>query len=118
MVKAAFSKTWNKSTQRRKQRKYRHNAPLHVKQKMLHIHLSADLRKKYGMRNVQIKKGDKVKVLRGKYTKKEAKVDRVNLKQEKVYLQGIEYIKREGAKLLVPFNPTNLMIVELNLDDL
>ena len=117
MVKNSFSKTWKKSTQPRKQRKYRYNAPLHIKQKTVHVHLSPDLRKKYGFRNVQIKKGDKIKVLRGKFAKKEGKVERVSLKQEKVYVTGIEVIKKEGTKLPVPLTPSNLMIIDLDLSD-
>ncbi|MBU0460164.1 MAG: 50S ribosomal protein L24 [Nanoarchaeota archaeon] len=117
MVKTSFVKSWNRSVQPRKQRKYRYNAPLHLKQKMLHVHLSPELRKKYGLRRVQVKKGDKVKVLRGQFKKREGKVEKVNLKQEKVFVTGIELIKKEGAKLTVPLNPTNLMITELNLND-
>jgi len=117
MVKASFSTTWTKSIQPRKQRKYRYNAPLHLKQKMVHVHLSPELRKKHGMRNVQIRKGDKVKILRGKFSKKEGKVERVALKNEKVYITGMEAIKREGAKVPVAFTPSNLMIIELDLSD-
>jgi large subunit ribosomal protein L24 len=117
MVKTSFAKTWNKSTQPRKQRKYRYNAPLHVKQKMVHVHLSTELRKKYNFRNVQLKAGDKIKVLRGKFAKKEGKVDKISLKNEKVYVAGIETIKKEGTKLPIALNPTNLMIIELDLSD-
>ncbi len=117
MVKNSFASTWKSSIQPRKQRKYRFNAPLHLKQKFLHIHLSADLRKKYGLRNVQISKGDKVRIMRGKFAKKEGKVERVSLKYEKVYLTGIEIIKKEGTKLPVPLTPSNLMIIDLNLGD-
>ena len=56
-----FSTTWNASKQPRKQRKYRYNAPLHTKQKFLQVHLSPELRKKYSLRNILVKKGDKVK---------------------------------------------------------
>jgi len=117
MVKASFSTTWTKSIQPRKQRKYRFNAPLHLKQKMVHVHLSPELRKKHEMRNVQIRKGDKVRVMRGKFSKKEGKVERVALKNEKVYITGMEAIKREGAKVPVAFTPSNLMIIELDLSD-
>ena len=117
MVKTSFTKSWKSSTQPRKQRKYRHNANLHNRQKMLHVHLSSELKKKYGFRNVQIKKGDKVKILRGQHKKKEGKVERVSLKQEHVYVTGVELIKKEGTKMNVPLSPSNLMITELNLDD-
>jgi len=112
-----FSKTWKKSTQARKQHKFKHNAPLHVRQKMMHVHLSPDLRKSYGFRNLQVRKGDKIKVLSGHFKKKEGAVERVDLKSEKVYVSGIDYIKKDGTKVPLALHPSNLMIVELNLGD-
>jgi len=113
----AFTTSWNRSTQVRKQRKYRHNAPLHIKQKFLSVHLSSDLRKKYGQRNIQVKKGDKVKVMRGQSSNKEGKVDKVDLKKEKVFIIGMEIVKKDGSKIPISFTPSNLMIVELELSD-
>ena len=113
----AFVKTWNKSTQPRKQRKYRYKAPLHIKQKFVKSLLSVDLRKKHGKRNTQLHVGDKVKVMRGSFAKKEGKVEKVELKREKVFVTGIEKIKKNGSKFLVSLAPSNLMITELNLKD-
>ncbi|MBT4651323.1 50S ribosomal protein L24 [Candidatus Woesearchaeota archaeon] len=112
-----FSTTWNASKQPRKQRKYRYNAPLHTKQKFLQVHLSPELRKKYSLRNILVKKGDKIKVLRGQFKKQEGKVEKVSLKYERVFVTGLEKIKKDGTKIPVAFNPSNLMILELNLDD-
>jgi len=117
MVNTNFSTSWTKSTQIRKQRKYRFNAPLHVKQKFMRVHLSKELRSKHGKRAVQIRKGDTAKVLRGSYKGKEAKVDRVNIKQGQIYLTGIEKNKKDGSKLAVAFTPSNLMITILLLQD-
>jgi large subunit ribosomal protein L24 len=117
MTKTSFSTSWKRSIMPGKQRKYRYNAPLHVKQKFIHTHLSPELRKKHGLRNVQIKTGDKVRVLRGQNRKKEGKVERVNLKLERVYITGLEYVKKEGGKVVIPFVASNLMIIELNLSD-
>ena len=117
MTKVSFSTTWKSSTQPRKQRKYRYNSPLHVKQKLVHTTLSKDLRKKHGLRNTQVKTGDKVKILRGKFKGKEGKVERVSLKYEKVFVTGIENVKKDGNKVMVPLVPSNLMIVDLKLDD-
>ena len=117
MANNKFSTTWKRSTQPRKQRSYRYTSPLHIKQKLMHVHLSPVLRKKYGTRNVQLRKGDKVKILRGTFSKKEGKVDRILLQREKVYVVGIEQIKKDSGKVPFPLNPTNLMIVDLNLDD-
>lgn len=55
--------------------------------------------------------------MRGQLRKKEGKVERINLKREHVFITGIEKIKKEGTKLLVAFQPSNLMITELNLED-
>ena len=116
-MKKLFSKHWNSSTQVRKQRKYRFNAPLHLKRKFLHVHLAPALRTKYGLRNIGVRKGDKVKVLRGQFKKKEGKVERVDTKREKVYVTGIEVIKKDGSKVMLKITPSNLMIMELELGD-
>ena len=116
-MKKNWSKTWNSSTQPRKQRKYRFKAPLHVKQKFMTVSLSQELRKKTGTRNAIVRVGDKVKVLRGQFRKKTGKVMETDLKKSKVVVEGIEQIKKDGSKATYPLNPTNLMITELNLED-
>tara|TARA_Y100000310_G_scaffold278642_1_gene297205 strand:+ start:22118 stop:22558 length:441 start_codon:yes stop_codon:yes gene_type:complete len=112
-----FTTTWKRSTQPRKQRKYRYNAPLHVKQKFMHVHLAKDLRTKHGFRNIQVKTGDKVKIMRGSHKGKEGKVEKVSLKKEKIYITGIENVRKEGSKTLIAFTPSNLQITTLNLED-
>ncbi len=116
-MKAEWVKTWNRSIKARKQRKYLANAPLHIKQNLMHVHLSKELRSKYGKRAITIKKGDKVRILRGNFRKKEGKVSQVLLKRAKVYVEGIEILKKDGSKSLYPLTASNLMIIELNLDD-
>ncbi|MEK6809572.1 MAG: 50S ribosomal protein L24 [Nanoarchaeota archaeon] len=117
MENKKFSTHWKRSTQPRKQRKYRYNAPLHIRQKLVHVHLSKDLRQKQGTRAMQVSKGDKVKVLRGKFRKQEGKVERVELKRERVFITGMDYTKKNGTKIQVPFQPSNLMIVVLDTAD-
>ena len=116
-MKNKFSKTWIRSVQPRKQRKYIYSSPLHLKQKQVHMHLSPELRKKYGFRNIQAKKGDKVKILKGQFKKKEGKIDKVSLKLGRITVTGIETIKKDGTKLSFPLVPSNLMIIELDLND-
>lgn len=112
-----WSKNWNSSKSPRKQRKYRYNAPLNVKQKFMGVHLSPELRKKYGTRSVTVRQGDKVKVVRGQFRRKSGKISQVKMKLGKVYIEGIENIKKDGSKVLYGFNPSNLMITELIMDD-
>ena len=116
-MKAAFSKSWNRSVQPRKQRKFRFNAPLHTRQKFVRAHLSKELREKYGKRSCSLKTGDKIKVMRGGFRGKTGKVERIDLKKSRIYITGIESVKKEGTKYLIPLEPTNLMITDLNLDD-
>ena len=116
-MKTKFSREWIKSKQPRKQRKYRYNAPLHVRQKFLHAHLSKELRKKYSKRSIALRKGDSIKVMRGQFKNKTGRVDEVSVKKTQVYVNGIELVKRDGTKARYPLQPSNLMITELNMDD-
>ncbi len=112
-----FSKHWKASKNPSKQRKYTAKAPLHTKRKLLSVNLSKELRKKYERRNIEIRKGDKVKIMRGKYKGKIKKVSEVKTKRLKIYLEGIQIKKIEGSKVNVALRPSNLQIIELNIDD-
>ena len=112
-----FSKAWKSSKNPGKQRKYRIKSPLHIKRKLLSAHLSKELRKRYGKRNIVLRKGDKVKVLSGQFKKYENKVEIINITKSRIYVNGIEVTKKDGSKKQVAIHPSNLMITELNLDD-
>jgi large subunit ribosomal protein L24 len=116
-MKTKFSKTWISSTQPRKQRKYRFNAPLDVKRKFLSINLSKELRTKHGVRSVKPRVGDKVKVMRGTFKSKTGAIERVDTKNTKIYVAKIELTKKDGSKSKSPIHPSNLQITELNLSD-
>lgn len=116
-MKSTFSMEWGTSVQRRKQRKFRYNAPYHVKSKFLHVHLDASLRTKYGTRALRVRKGDTVKVLRGQHKGKSGKVERIDLHTARVYVAGVENPKRDGSKSLIPLQPSNLLLQTLNLSD-
>lgn len=116
-MKIEWSKDWKASKRPSKQRKYRYNAPLHVQHSFLGTHLSPELRKKYTVRSVTIRKGDKIIILRGQYKKKTGKVTKVLVKDQKIYVEGIEITKKDGSKTFVPLQPSNLMITELDLTD-
>ena len=116
-MKKNFSPKWKSSRQRRKQRKYQANAPLHIKGKFLGSHLSKELRKKYAKRAVRVRKGDKVKIMIGQFRGKIGKISRINLKKTRINVEGIEIIKKDGSKVAYPLHPSNVMIVELNTDD-
>jgi len=116
-MKTKFSNSWIKSKQPRKQRKYRYNAPLHIRQKFVGAHLSKELRKKYGRRSMGLRKGDNIKVMRGQFKDKTGKIDEVSVKRTLVYVKGIEVSKRDGTKARYPLHPSNLIITEVDMDD-
>ena len=116
-MKRKFSTSWKSSKQPRKQKKYRFNAPLHLKQKFVSVHLSKELKKKHNTRSLGLKKGDKVNVLRGQFKKHKGSVERIDLKKCKIYLSGIEVTKKDGNKTTYGIEPSNLIITELNLND-
>jgi large subunit ribosomal protein L24 len=112
-----FSTSWISSKAPRKQRKYRINAPLHIRSKFLTAKLSDSLAEKHKVKRVRIRLGDKVKAMRGKFAKKEGKVELINSKKSTVKITGFEIAKKDGSKSKVPVHASNLMIVELNADD-
>lgn len=112
-----FSKKWKASKNPSKKRKFLAKAPIHIKRKLLSVNLSKDLRKKHETRNVVIRKGDKVKIMRGKYKGTSGKVIKVQTKKLKIYIEGIQATKIDGSKVDVPMRASNLQIVELNLED-
>lgn len=112
-----FSTKFKSSKQPKKQRKYRVNAPLHIKQSFVNAHLSKELREKYKKRSFGLRKGDKVKILCGQYKGKTGSVDRIDLRKSKAIITGIEITKKDGSKASYPIHVSNIMISELNLDD-
>jgi len=112
-----FSKHWIASKKPKKQRKYTANAPIHIKRKMLSVNLVKELREKHKMRNVEVRKGDTVKIMLGKYKNKKAKVSEIKTKKMKIYIEGIQNKKQDGSMANIPFRASNLQIVELNIED-
>jgi large subunit ribosomal protein L24 len=115
-MEKAFSTHWNSSVQPRKQRKYRHNAPLHIKSKFLAAHLSKELRGKYSTRSIRVRSGDEVKVMRGQFAGKTGKVERVDTIHTKIFVTGVESVKRDGTKKLYPLQPSNVLITKVTDD--
>ena len=116
-MKKEFSTSWKSSSKPRKQRKYALKAPLHIKRKLVSAHLAESLRSKYKIRSLPLRKGDTVKVMRGQFKKKTGKVARVDLKQTRIYIEGIEMVKKDGSKIPYPIHPSNLLIENLVLED-
>ncbi|MCC7553467.1 MAG: 50S ribosomal protein L24 [Methanobacteriaceae archaeon] len=105
------------SIQPRKQRKNRYEAPLHKRQKYISSSLSKDLKEEVGVKSLPLKIGDKIKVLRGDYKEQEGKVIEVNYTSYKAFIEGITFSKPDGNAVIVPIDPSNLMIIDADLKD-
>lgn len=100
-----------------KQRKAIYQAPLHKKHKLLSAHVSKDARKTVGKRSLPVRKGDEVKVMKGKFSGTVGKVSKVNTKRLKVYMENVKTKKVSGEEVAVPIRPSNLMILNPVMDD-
>jgi large subunit ribosomal protein L24 len=100
-----------------KQRKRLYKGKLHERKKLLVAHLSKELRKETGKRNLTVRKDDKVKVVRGKYKKTEGKITKVDHKKAKVFIDKITRKKADGTERQIPIKASNLIIIELEGKD-
>ena len=100
-----------------KQRKRHFEAPLHQRGKVMSVHLSDELREKYGVRSIPLRVGDTVSVMRGDVEGLEGKVSRVDRKRYKVYVEGITRKKQSGETVVIPIHHTNLRMVKLDMGD-
>jgi len=116
-MKSKFNKSWNSSKQPRKQVKFVANAPNHIKRTLMGATLDKPLRKKYNRRSIEVKKGDEVKVMRGKFKGKQGKVGTVDVKNSRVQIDGIQRTKSGGEKLITWFHPSNIKIIILDVND-
>merc|ERR1712121_59551 len=79
--------------------------------------LSKDLRQKYGVRSMPIRKDDEVQVLRGHYKGQQVgKVVQCYRKKFVVYIERIQREKANGATVYVGIHPSKVSIVKLKMD--
>ena len=100
-----------------KQRKLLYNAPLHILPKLMSAHLSPELREKYKRRSFSIRVGDRVRIMRGEFKGVEGKVTEVDRERQMVYIENITAKKADGSTVQRPIHVSNVMIIDLNLDD-
>src|SRR5271155_5033368 len=92
------------SSQPRKQRKFRANAPMHIRQNFVNVHISKELKEKLGVkrRSIELRKGDTVKIMVGDNRGKTGKVAKVNLKTGKIFIEGVTRKNAKSKEKLVP----------------
>ena len=116
-MKKSFSPSWVSSSQPRKQRKYLHKAPHHIRHSFLSAHLSKDLRVKHGKRGLPVRVGDEATVMRGSFAGKKGKITSVNRTKGFVVIENITRQKKDGTKIAVLLRPSKLMLTSIHSED-
>ena len=105
------------SSKPKKQRKAHYCRPLHVRQACLCSHLSKQLRKQFGRRNLAVRKGDTVKVLRGSKRGAEGKVTGVDYKKGTVLIDKLVRKKTDGTEIPLPMRASKLVLTDVDKSD-
>ena len=104
------------ASSRRKSRKAHFTAPSSVRRKIMSAALSEELKDKYNVRTMPIRKDDEVSVVRGTFKGREGKVVQVWRKKYVIHIERITREKANGATVNVGINTSNCVITKLKLD--
>jgi len=87
--------------------------PLHLRHKLLTAPLSPELRKELGIRNLPVKKGDVVRIMRGDWKGHEGKIVEVDLRRVRIHIEGVTIKRADGTPVYYPIHPSKVMIIKL-----
>ena len=104
-----------KTRSRRKARRAHFQAPSHVRRILMSAPLSKELRGKYNVRAMPIRKDDEVRIKRGFYKKREGKVTACYRLKWAIHIDKVQREKANGATVPVGLHPSNVEIVKLKL---
>merc|ERR1712170_181605 len=104
------------SSSRRKSRRAHFQAPSSVRRKILSAPLSAELRNKYSVRSMPVRKDDEVHVVRGFFKGREGKVLTVYRRKFCIHVERVTRDKANGGVVNVGIHPSNVVITKLKLD--
>jgi len=79
--------------------------------------LSDQLSEKYRRRNIAVRKGDTVKIVRGDFKNVEGKVQRVDVKRGRLYVEGVTRQKVKGGTTPLSVSASKVVVTALSLDD-
>ncbi|XP_011843111.1 PREDICTED: 60S ribosomal protein L26-like 1 [Mandrillus leucophaeus] len=97
------------TSDRSKNRKRHFNAPSHVRRKIMSSPLSKELRQKYNVRSMPIRKDDEVQVVRGHYKGQQiGKVVQVYRKKYVIYIERVQREKANGTTVHVGIHPSKV----------
>jgi large subunit ribosomal protein L24 len=101
----------------RKQRKRLFTAPAHIRHKFMAAPLTKELAEKQGVKTLPVRKGDTIRIQRGDNKGFKGKISSVDLKNYRIYIEGLTREKVDGTNIFLPVHPSKVMIKNLNLND-
>ncbi|KAI1007137.1 hypothetical protein K3495_g1083 [Podosphaera aphanis] len=104
------------SSSRRKSRKAHFNAPSSVRRTIMSAPLSKELREKYNVRSIPIRKDDEVLVVRGSNKGREGKITSVYRLKYIVHIERVVKEKSSGQSVPLGIHPSKVVITKLKLD--
>eukprot|EP00026_Physarum_polycephalum_P011776 Phypoly_transcript_12020.p2 GENE.Phypoly_transcript_12020~~Phypoly_transcript_12020.p2 ORF type:complete len:147 (-),score=21.30 Phypoly_transcript_12020:55-495(-) len=102
---------------RRKNRKAHFSAPSHVRRLIMSATLSKELRAKYNVKSIPVRRDDEVLVKSGHFKGREGKVVEVYRKKWAVYVDKVQREKANGTTVNVPLNANKLIVTKLKIDN-
>merc|ERR1711874_750785 len=98
-------------------RKAHFAAPSSQRRIIMSAPLSAELRKKYGVRSVPIRREDEVIIVRGQHkTTTPAKVTTCYRRKYVIHIEKLQLEKGNGSTVNIGIHPSNCVITKLKLD--
>ncbi|CAF0895183.1 unnamed protein product [Rotaria sp. Silwood1] len=105
------------SSSRRKARKRYFTAPSHIRRRLMSAPLNKELRRRYNVRSLPLRKDDEVAITRGHFKgQPSGKVTQVYRKKFVVHIERITREKANGNTVHIGIHPSKVQITKLKLD--
>ncbi|PHH76263.1 hypothetical protein CDD80_1678 [Ophiocordyceps camponoti-rufipedis] len=104
------------SSSRRKSRAAHFKAPSSQRRVIMSAPLSKELREKYNVRSIPVRKDDEVTIVRGTNKGREGKVTSVYRLKYVIHIERVTRDKATGQSVPLGIHPSNVVITKLKLD--
>eukprot|EP01098_Paradermamoeba_levis_P000036 TRINITY_DN10042_c0_g1_i1.p1 TRINITY_DN10042_c0_g1~~TRINITY_DN10042_c0_g1_i1.p1 ORF type:complete len:157 (-),score=59.61 TRINITY_DN10042_c0_g1_i1:117-587(-) len=104
------------TSSRRKNRKRHFAAPSSLRRVIMSAPLNGELRKKFNVRSLPIRKDDEVQVTRGTFKGREGKIIQVYRKKYVIHIEKLTREKANGTTINIGVHPSKVQITKLKLN--
>ncbi|KAJ1338044.1 large subunit ribosomal protein L26e [Microdochium nivale] len=104
------------ASSRRKSRKAHFSAPSSIRRNIMSAPLSKELREKYNVRSIPIRKDDEVTIVRGSNKGREGKVTSVYRLKYVIHVERVTRDKASGQSVPLGIHPSKVVVTKLKLD--